>query len=311
MAEPTDGDRTERLRRQLQQHVEGLRAAGVEWVPKAKGPPPEVLVAAKQNPEPTSPLSPSPLGGEGRGEGEVSSAGAVPTPHPNPPPQGGREPSKSAVAAGPSLFGDLGGATADPQLDPAPRRVELDVLARRVADCPRCSELVSTRTQTVFGVGRVDPDVCFVGEAPGADEDRTGEPFVGAAGQLLTRIIAACGMKREDVFICNILKCRPPGNRQPKPEEANHCKEYLERTLELVRPRFLCALGGTAVTHLLGTSVGITRLRGKFLEYRGIPVLCTFHPSYLLRSPEKKKDVWEDMKTLLARMGRPVPGKGT
>jgi DNA polymerase len=148
-----------------------------------------------------------------------------------------------------------------------------------------------------------------VGEAPGQEEDRIGEPFVGAAGQLLTRIIEACGMKRNEVFICNILRCRPPANRDPTPEEAENCKEYLERTIDLVRPRFLCALGRIAVTFLLGTSMGITKLRGRFLEYRGIPVMCTFHPSYLLRSPEKKKEVWEDMKTLLARMGRPIPGK--
>jgi DNA polymerase len=191
------------------------------------------------------------------------------------------------------------------------RRQELAALAQQVAACTRCPQLASTRTQTVFGVGPLDPDLCFVGEAPGADEDRIGEPFVGAAGQLLTRIIAACGMKREEVYICNILRCRPPGNRTPTPEEANNCKEYLERTLDLVRPKFLCALGGTAVTHLLGTTVGISRLRGRFLEYRGIPVMCTFHPSYLLRSPEKKKEVWEDMKTLLTRMGRPIPGKAT
>ena len=128
---------------------------------------------------------------------------------------------------------------------------------------------------------------------------------------MLTRIITASGLKREEVFICNILRCRPPANRPPAPEEAEHCKEYLERTLELVRPKFICVLGGTAATHLLGATQGITRLRGKFFEYRGIPVLCTFHPSYLLRTPEKKKEVWEDMKTLLARMGRPIPGKST
>jgi uracil-DNA glycosylase len=112
------------------------------------------------------------------------------------------------------------------------------------------------------------------------------------------------------VFICNILRCRPPGNRTPLPDEASNCSEWLEKTLDLVRPKFLCALGGTAAKYLLGTETGITRLRGKFFEYRGVPVLCTFHPSYLLRSPEKKKDVWEDMKTLLGRMGKPIPGKG-
>jgi DNA polymerase len=253
------------LARQLAQHVESYRAAGIEWAPSA--PLPEVKPTPLSLPVTTAAVS------------------AVQT-------------ALFATAPIEAPLGDL-----------EQRRRELDLLAQRVAACTRCPQLASTRTQTVFGVGPLDPDLCFVGEAPGADEDRLGEPFVGAAGQLLTRIIIACGMKREEVYICNILRCRPPGNRQPTPEEADHCKEYLQRTLELVRPKFLCALGGTAVTHLLGTTQGITRLRGRFLEYRGIPVLCTFHPSYLLRSPEKKKDVWEDMKTLLARMGRPIPGK--
>jgi uracil-DNA glycosylase family 4 len=190
------------------------------------------------------------------------------------------------------------------------RRQALAELARQVSQCVRCPQLASTRTQTVFGVGPLDPELCFVGEAPGADEDRTGQPFVGAAGQLLTRILAASGLSREEVFICNILRCRPPGNRNPTPEEAGNCSEWLEKTIALVRPRYVVALGGIAATNLLGTTVGITRLRGKFYEYRGIPVLCTFHPSYLLRSPEKKKEVWEDMKTLLAKLGRPIPGKG-
>jgi DNA polymerase len=166
----------------------------------------------------------------------------------------------------------------------------------------------------VFGVGAVDTDICFVGEAPGADEDRLGEPFVGAAGQLLNRILAACGLKREEVYICNILRCRPPGNRQPQADEAANCREYLERQIELVRPKVLVALGGSATRYLLGTSVGITKLRGRFLDYRGTPVMCTYHPSYLLRLEEpaktaKKKEVWEDMKKVLARVGRPVPGK--
>ena len=190
------------------------------------------------------------------------------------------------------------------------RRQALAELAKQVSQCVRCPQLASTRTQTVFGIGPLDPELCFVGEAPGADEDRTGQPFVGPAGQLLTRIIVASGLSREEVFICNILRCRPPGNRNPTPEEAGHCSEWLEKTIALVKPQYLVALGGIAATNLLGTTVGITRLRGKFYEYRGIPVLCTFHPSYLLRSPEKKKEVWEDMQTLLKRLGRPIPGKG-
>jgi DNA polymerase len=205
-------------------------------------------------------------------------------------------------------------APAEPAPDPgspARRLHELTLLAEKCSRCTRCPELAATRTQTVFGVGPVGAEVVFVGEAPGADEDRLGEPFVGAAGQLLNRIIAACGMRREDIFICNILRCRPPGNRQPKPEEAANCREYLENSIELVRPKAICCWGAVAAQNLLGTRVGITKLRGRFYEYRGIPVLCTFHPAALLegRSPEKKKDVWEDMKMLLTKLGRPIPGK--
>ncbi|MGH7170113.1 MAG: uracil-DNA glycosylase [Gemmataceae bacterium] len=192
-----------------------------------------------------------------------------------------------------------------------PRRQELTVLAERVSGCQRCAELVVSRSRTVFGVGPLDPDLCFVGEAPGATEDQRGEPFVGEAGQLLDRIIAACGMKREEVYICNICKCRPPGNRTPNAQEAGNCREYLDRQLELVRPKFICALGACAAQHLLGTTLGIGKLRGRFHEYQGIPVMCTYHPAFLLhgRSPQSKKDVWEDMKKLLERMGRTVPSR--
>lgn len=198
------------------------------------------------------------------------------------------------------------------------RRHELKVLAERVSGCTRCPALAATRTQTVFGVGRLDPDLCVVGEAPGADEDAQGEPFVGPAGQMLTRILAACGLRREDVFICNIIKCRPPSNRAPETEEADNCREYLERQLELVRPKFICAFGGTAVKHLLNTTRSVGGLRGKLHDYRGIPVVCTYHPSYLLPhrtngdkevERERKRLVWEDMKFLLTQMGRPVEKK--
>jgi uracil-DNA glycosylase len=194
-----------------------------------------------------------------------------------------------------------------PSLSPDERRHALQVLTQEVARCARCPELAATRTQTVFGVGRMDPDVCFIGEAPGADEDAQGEPFVGAAGQLLNRIIAACGMQRGEVYICNILRCRPPGNRLPLPNEAANCREYLDRTLELIRPKFICCLGGCAAQNLLGTQLSVGKLRGRFHDYRGTPVLVTYHPAYLLRNPSSKREVWEDMKALLARMGRPVP----
>jgi DNA polymerase len=191
------------------------------------------------------------------------------------------------------------------------RRQALALLAQEVKKCTQCAALASTRTQTVFGQGQAGAELCFVGEAPGADEDAQGVPFVGAAGQLLTRIIQGCGLKREEVYICNILKCRPPGNRTPLPNEAANCRGFLDRQLELIQPKFIVALGSCAATNLLGTTQSLGKLRGRFHDYRGIPVLVTYHPAYLLphRNPEKKRDVWEDMKLLLARMGREIPKK--
>ena len=152
----------------------------------------------------------------------------------------------------------------------------------------------------------------IVGEAPGFNEDRQGEPFVGAAGQLLNKIIGACGMKREEVFICNILRCRPPGNRAPKAEEAANCRGFLDRTLELVGPKFICCLGAVAAQNLLGVTTSIGKMRGKFFNYNGMTVMCTYHPSYLLRSesPEPRRQVWEDMQRLLIKMGKPIPQHG-
>jgi DNA polymerase len=189
------------------------------------------------------------------------------------------------------------------------RRIALAQLAAEVRGCTRCPELCSTRTQTVFGQGEPGVELCFVGEAPGEDEDRQGLPFVGAAGRMLDRIIVGCGLKREEVYICNTIKCRPPRNRTPLPNEAANCRGYLELQIELVRPKFICALGGSAATSLLQTGLSLGKLRGRFHDFRGIPVLVTYHPAFLLphRSPEKKRDVWEDMKLLLHRMGRPIP----
>jgi DNA polymerase len=189
------------------------------------------------------------------------------------------------------------------------RRVALSLMADEVAACNRCKELYSTRTQTVFGVGRLSPDVCFVGEAPGADEDRQGEPFVGAAGQLLNKIIAAMGLARDDVYICNTLKCRPPKNRTPSPDECTNCRPYFERQIELVAPQLICCLGATAAKNVLRSTQGINRLRGRWHDYNGIPVMCTFHPAALLRDPALKRDTWDDMKLILHRLGRPVPAK--
>jgi DNA polymerase len=179
----------------------------------------------------------------------------------------------------------------------------LALLQQEVVPCTRCSELATTRTQTVFGVGNPQARLCFLGEAPGADEDRLGEPFVGRGGQLLNKIIEACRLKREDVYILNMLKCRPPGNRNPLPDELANCRPFLERQLELIQPEYICCLGAVASQNLLGTTTPIGRLRGKLHAYRGAQVVCTFHPAYLLRNPAAKKDCWDDMKFLMRQLG--------
>jgi DNA polymerase len=183
----------------------------------------------------------------------------------------------------------------------------LSIIQAEVAACALCDELASTRTQTVFGVGNPKARLCFLGEAPGADEDRQGEPFVGRAGQLLTKIIEACTLNRSDVYILNVLKCRPPGNRTPLPHEVENCRGFLDRQLALIQPEYICCLGAVAAQTLLQTETTIGRLRGTIHDYRGIGVLCTYHPAYLLRNPAAKKDVWEDMKILMAKMGIPLP----
>jgi DNA polymerase len=167
--------------------------------------------------------------------------------------------------------------------------------------------LASTRTQTVFGVGNTSARVAFFGEAPGADEDRQGEPFVGRAGQLLDKIIAACTWKREDVYILNTLKCRPPGNRNPAVEELSNCRHFWERQLAVIQPEFIVCLGTFAAQGVLNSQLSIGKLRKKFHRYGNAKVLCTYHPSYLLRNPAAKKDVWEDMQMLMREMGIEVP----
>jgi len=182
----------------------------------------------------------------------------------------------------------------------------LALLQDEVAACTLCQQLASTRTQTVFGVGNPQARLCFLGEAPGADEDRRGEPFVGLAGQLLDKILGACGLSREEVYILNVLKCRPPGNRNPEAEEAQNCHRFLDQQLQLIQPEFICCLGAVAAQNLLGTTSAIGRLRGRLHDYRGMQVVCTYHPAYLLRNPAAKKHTWDDMKLLMREMGTPV-----
>ncbi|MEP3482753.1 MAG: uracil-DNA glycosylase, partial [Fuerstiella sp.] len=179
----------------------------------------------------------------------------------------------------------------------------LQQIAGLVSKCDRCTELAMNRRQTVFGSGNPDAKIMFIGEAPGADEDRLGEPFVGAAGQLLDKIIVACGLKREDLYICNILRCRPPGNRSPLPQEAENCREYLDAQIAIVQPDYIVCWGTIAAQNLLNEKNTVAKLRGTWLKHGTAKVLCTYHPSYLLRYPQQKKEVWGDMKLLMADMG--------
>lgn len=187
------------------------------------------------------------------------------------------------------------------QETPVALQPSLQYVREELGDCRRCP-LHDTRQNLVFGEGNPKAEVVFVGEAPGADEDRQGRPFVGRAGQLLTKIIEAMGLKREDVYICNILKCRPPGNRNPLPEEIMTCEPFLVRQLAAIAPQVICALGTFAAHTLLKNEVPITVLRGRFHDYHGIDVMPTYHPAYLLRNPSAKKQVWEDVQQIMKRL---------
>jgi DNA polymerase len=264
------------IRRAAAQTLESLYAAGVTHVARAAAIPRVEAGAA----------APSPQGPT------TSSASAGPT-------ASAREamPVAALTAAQPPADCSLA-ATGKSNLSST-----LEVLRREVIACQRCRELAQTRTQTVFGVGNPAARLVFIGEAPGADEDRQGEPFVGRAGQLLTKIIEACRLKRDDVYILNVLKCRPPGNRTPLPDEVENCRPFLEGQLAAIRPEFICCLGAVATRAVLELNAPMSRLRGKFYNYGDSTVICTYHPSYLLRNPAAKKDVWEDMKLLMRRMG--------
>ena len=187
-------------------------------------------------------------------------------------------------------------------LAPLPKESNtLEKLYQEVVDCRQCP-LYKTRTNPVFGQGNPKAKLVFVGEAPGREEDLRGEPFVGRAGELLTKIIEAMGLKRKDVYICNILKCRPPQNRNPLPSEIIACQDYLRAQLELINPRVICCMGKFACQTLLNQDIPITKLRGKFVDFRGIKVMPTFHPAYLLRNPSAKRLVWQDMQKIMKEL---------
>ncbi|MBW6510723.1 MAG: uracil-DNA glycosylase [Desulfuromonadaceae bacterium] len=181
------------------------------------------------------------------------------------------------------------------------RQETLEEITVELGDCQRCP-LCEKRTRLVFGVGDPNARLVFVGEGPGREEDQRGEPFVGEAGQLLDRIIAAIGLSRAEVYICNVVKCRPPGNRDPHPEEIATCEVFLRRQLAAIQPEMIVALGKFAAQSLLRKTIPISQLRGHWEEYAGIPLMPTFHPAYLLRNPSSKREVWEDMKQVIRRL---------
>lgn len=184
--------------------------------------------------------------------------------------------------------------------------LNLENLKMEALDCHKC-QLDQSRTHVVFGIGNQKADLMFVGEAPGAEEDRTGKPFVGRAGQLLTKIIQSIGLTRDDVYIANVLKCRPPSNRNPKLNEIEQCEPYLLRQIELIKPKVICALGTFAAQILLRTDERISKLRGDFYSYHGTKVMPTYHPAYLLRNPENKRQVWEDIQKVMAELRLSTP----
>ncbi len=216
-----------------------------------------------------------------------------------------------AVESAPNDFAPTASALLDD------KAAQLATWRERVSVCWQCPHLARSRTQTVFGVGHPDAELMFIGEAPGADEDRQGEPFVGRAGQLLTKIIGAMGLDRKDVYIANVLKCRPdmpagaPGNRPPTPDEMKTCLPYLAEQIKIIEPKVLVALGATAVEGLLGQRESMGRMRGRWHTYGETPLMITYHPSYLLRnqSNTEKRKVWEDMLLVLERLEHPISEK--
>jgi len=218
----------------------------------------------------------------------------------NPPVAGARrsrpQPSPLPASSGPVAPGEKT-VSSPAKINARPVSKDLEVIRVDLNNCTLC-KLSPTRKNIVFGSGNPNADLMFVGEAPGADEDEQGLPFVGRAGQLLTKIIEAIDMRREEVFICNILKCRPPGNRNPEPDEIAACEQFLFRQIESVKPKVICALGAFSAKTLLRTNEPISRLRGHLVDYRGAKLMATFHPAYLLRNPNEKRRVWEDVQAI-------------
>ncbi|WP_394837659.1 uracil-DNA glycosylase [Pendulispora rubella] len=315
-----DDPRTElaQIAASLRAYLEWQQDSGSLGIPRGKRPAPSVGAKQEGNrqdakdakvdveaPRHALPQEPPTLGALG--------ALAVP---PSPPPPA---PAPAAVAAPvwhdePRPSPPVAAPTTAPVIPStgAERLVRLEQIREEVRNCAKC-ELATTRTNTVFSRGNPESKLCFIGEAPGADEDAQGLPFVGRAGQLLDKMIAAMGLSPEgDVYVCNIIKCRPPGNRRPTPDESNTCIPYLHEQLALVRPRVIVAMGNTAVAALLQTTMGITKLRGQWKLYRGSTlVMPTYHPSYLLRpsaqQQQAKREAWDDLQLVMKELGIEAP----
>jgi uracil-DNA glycosylase len=240
------------------------------------------------------------VSGERVGDHEPQSAAPAPlTPQPNFPDEDPAIPPRKSIPAAPAI----GGAVA-----PADRQAALLQIIEDIGECTRCA-LHQGRHTIVFADGSPTARLMFVGEGPGADEDAQGLPFVGRAGQLLNNMISAMGLKREEVYICNVVKCRPPGNRTPEPDEANTCSQFLFRQIDVVRPQVIVALGATAATYLLGQRQPLAGLRGRVHAWRGSSLIVTYHPAYLLRDPRQKKEAWADLQIAMKELGLKAPAR--
>jgi len=290
------------------EHLERLKAAGTRFVSLDES----ILAALSRNPqlERLAPVGPAPRGAS---PSRPSDGASVSRQTPAAPTLFAESPAAPAVLESDQSLP----ASASPALSPEAKAAAMSELRERALVCVKCPHLARSRRNVVFGVGDINSPLMFIGEAPGVDEDLQGEPFVGKAGQLLTRIIQTMGLSRDQVYIANVLKCRPDtpgqtaGNRKPTTEEMNTCLPYLNAQIDIIRPEAIVALGGTAVEGLLGKAVGITKLRGHWQNFRGIPLMPTYHPSYLLRNQalSVKREVWDDMLQVMERLGMSISEK--
>lgn len=293
----------------LGQYLNSLRAAGVSVLPRVEVSDEEIaawreapLASSAQATSATS--GAAPIAPVSRSTAEVAPlppSVSAPEPRPTPAARSSYAPAASSAPI------PLSNRVYPRSLDTETRVASLAVIESEVRECHRCPALAPKRTKTVFGEGSPNPQVLFFGEAPGEEEDKQGRPFVGAAGQLLTKMIEACGFQRSDVYILNSLKCRPPANRQPADSELENCCEYWQRQIDILQPAYIVCLGSFAIRSVIGPGSSISKLRGKFYQYGSSKVVATYHPSYLLRTPSAKKAAWEDLKMMLADMGKLPP----